>query len=226
MGESPRQLVLDLAHVPSRLRDDFIVTPANRAAFAFLDAFPEWPAPELALVGPAGSGKSHLAEIWRSRTGALELPALVGAELSALAPGGAVLVEDLDRALPEDVALFHALNLVRERGLHLLLTARSGPRDWPVALPDLASRLRALPVVELEPPDELLVSAVMVKQFADRQLAVAPDVIGYLLARMERSLAAAGDVVERLDRLSLAEGRRVTKALAARALGFADESAS
>jgi chromosomal replication initiation ATPase DnaA len=223
MAEPPRQLVLDLGHAPSRLREDFVVTPANRAAFAFLEAGSEWPAPELVLVGPPGSGKSHLAEIWRVSAHALVLPTLQRDALSAVPAGTAVLIEDLDRALPDEVALFHALNLVRELRLTLLVTARTPPRDWAVVLPDLASRLRALPTIELQPPDELLLAAVIAKQFADRQLAIDAGVVAYLAARMERSLAAAQALVARLDHLSLAEGRRVTKALAARALASADE---
>jgi chromosomal replication initiation ATPase DnaA len=225
MTEPPRQLLLDLGHVPSQLREDFIVTPANRAAFAFLDAYPDWPAPELVLVGPPGSGKSHLAEIWRMKAQAARLGSLDRAAVGTVAAGSAVLVEDADRALREDVAMFHALNLVRERGLRLLLTARVPPRDWPAVLPDLASRLRALPVIELDPPDEILLSAVMAKQFADRQLGVDAGVVAYLATRMERSLAAARDLVARIDHLSLAEGRRVTRTLAARALASEGEAA-
>lgn len=221
MTGEPRQLVFDLGHVASRAREDFVLTPANRAAFTLVEAWPAWPSPALALIGPAGAGKSHLAAVWMERAGAVPLdPARVDvAAAGALAPGRGIALEDIDRADRDEQGLFHILNLANEHRLSLLLTSRVPLRALPVRLADLASRLAAVPIAELLPPDDLLLTAVIAKQFADRQIAVDPGVIAYLVTRMERSLAAASRLVEALDLISLAEGRRITRALAARAMG-------
>jgi chromosomal replication initiation ATPase DnaA len=213
MPEPPRQFVLDLPLAPSTARDDFVVTASNRTALAMLDGWPDWPAPVVALVGPPGSGKSHLAEIWRARANARRIgPAGEGADAPVL------LAEDLDRAPFDERALFHHWNRVAGTGGSMLIVAREPPGRWRVALADLASRLKAAPEVELHAPDDLLLTAVMAKLFADRQLAVDPGVVAHLASRMERSLDAARDIVRRLDLLSLAEGRRITRPLAARVL--------
>lgn len=221
MMDEPQQLILDLPHEPSRRREDFIVTPANRAALTLVEAWPDWPAPGLLVIGPAGSGKSHLGQIWRERSHARLVPAaaLDEALLADIAPASTLLVEDADRCLASERALFHLLNLTGETGLSLLITARTPPPRWGLGLPDLASRLTALPSIALEAPDDDLLAAVMAKQFSDRQVAVDPEILGYLVQRMERSLASASAIVDRLDRMALAEGRRITKALAARVVG-------
>lgn len=213
----PRQLALALDHAAKLTRDDFLPGPSNENALALLDRWPDWPARMLALVGPEGSGKSHLASIWAAESGARFMSAralTVDALPEALATGALVL-EDCS---PEDLderALFHLLNLVREDDGWLLLTTRSAPTIWPIALPDLASRLRAMPVASLAMPDEVLLRAVMVKLFADRQLSVDEALIAYLLPRISRSVAAARDAVDMLDREALQRGRPVNRTLAA-----------
>lgn len=213
----PRQLALALDHAAKLTRDDFLPGPSNENALALLDRWPDWPARMLALAGPEGSGKSHLASIWATQSGARFMSAralTVDALPEALATGALVL-EDCASEFLDERALFHLLNLVREDGGWLLLTARSTPTLWKVALPDLASRLRAMPVASLSMPDDALLRAVMVKLFADRQLAVDEALIGYLLPRIGRSFAAARDAVDTLDREAMQRGRPVNRTLAA-----------
>lgn len=214
------QLPLDLGHRPALGRDDFLVADCNGAAVAWIDRWPEWPGNGLAIFGPTGCGKSHLAEVWRARSGArrIEPAALAAAEPPQLMEDAAeCLIDGLyDRPAnsPDERRLLHLYNLVRERGGHLLLLGRAAPARWPVALPDLKSRLGALPAVEIGPPDDVLLGAVMVKLFADRQLAVSNEVVQYLVARMERSFEAARRIVAALDREALAAHRRVALPLA------------
>jgi len=222
-----RQLVLDLAHRPALGRGDFLVAPSNQAAVAWIDRWPDWPAPGLALHGPAGSGKSHLAAVWQARSGAAPLPpALLHAgELPPdLAPSNWLLEDgaDLlaDRAAQE--ALFHLYNRLAARGGHILLTARTPPARWPVALRDLASRLAALPSAEIKPPDDRMLSALFGKLFRDRQIEVPGEVVLYLVQRIERSCAAVAAAVETLDRASLVRRRPITLPLARAALGMRD----
>src|SRR5262249_43633578 len=161
------------------------------------DRWPDWPARVLALVGPEGSGKSHLASIWAMESGARFMSAralAINALPEALATGALVLEDCAPDAIDER-ALFHLLNLVREDDGWMLITARTAPTLWSIALPDLASRLRAIPVATLDVPDDALLRAVMVKLFADRQLAVDEALIAYLLPRIGRSFAAARDAV-------------------------------
>lgn len=221
-----RQLPLDLAHAPHYSRVDFLIAEANRDAVAFVDRFPETPGTGLALWGPAGCGKTHLTHVWAERVGARFLAAAgLTDTLAALSerPGDALAFDDANRVAGDDEAeraLFHLLNLTREKGGALLLAAREPPARWPVRLPDLRSRLAALPAVSIGAPDDALLGAVLVKLFADRQLSVGEDVVAYLLGRMERSLAAARRIVERLDALGLAAKRPVTVPLAAQALAM------
>ena len=212
----PRQLALALPHAESFAREDFLAGVSNEAAFAMIERWPDWPDRALALVGPEGAGKSHLAAIWAEMAGARRISARVLGEtnlLSALATG-ALVVEDAAAQLDER-ALFHLLNLAREEQAFLLMTARSAPVGWTVALPDLASRLRAVPRVSLSAPDDALLRALLVKLFADRQLAVDEALIGYIATRIERSFAAARAAVAELDREALRQKRPVTRALAA-----------
>lgn len=210
-----RQLVLDLPHRPALGRGDFLVAPSNEAAVVWIDRWPNWPAPGLALFGPAGSGKSHLAAVWQSRSGAAVVTAdalkrrRVEARSCVYEDGEAALA---DRAAAE--ALFHLYNRVAARGGHMLLTGTMPPARWPVALPDLGSRLRALPTAEIKPPDDAMLAGLFAKLFRDRQLAVAGEVILYLVQRIERSCAAVARAVEALDRASLAERRPITLPLA------------
>ncbi len=217
----PRQLALALPHVESFAREDFLMGTSNQAALAMVERWPDWPDRTLALIGPEGAGKSHLAAIWAEIAGARRVSARALGEtnlLSALATG-ALVVEDAPARLDER-ALFHLLNLVREEQAFLLMTARSPPASWTVALPDLASRVRAIPLVSLSAPDDALLRALLVKLFADRQLAVDETLIGYIATRIERSFAAARAAVEELDREALRLKRPVTRALAADTLRF------
>jgi len=220
------QLAIDLPHRPALGRADFLASDCNEAALGWIERWPDWPAPALVLHGPAGSGKSHLAELWRERSGGVLVTgdALSRAEPNELASRRAVALDDAEGA-PER-ALLHLYNCCSEARASLLVMAREAPASWPIALPDLASRLRAAPAVAIAPPDDGLLAAVLVKLFADRQVRVAPGVIRFLLRRMERSFAAAGTLAERLDRLALGAGRPITIALARRALAEAGDPPS
>jgi chromosomal replication initiation ATPase DnaA len=212
----PRQLAFALGHDESFSREDFLAGSQNAAALALIERWPDWPARTVLLVGPEGSGKSHLAAIWAAASGARTISArlLDQASVPDMLATGALVVEDLATWHLEERALFHLLNLAREDKANILLTARSPPANWPTDLPDLASRLREIPVVNLEPPDDALLRAVLVKLFADRQLAVDENLIAYLVSRMERSFAAARACVAALDREALRQQRPVTRALA------------
>lgn len=217
---APRQLSFDLGHRPALDRYDFFVTAANADAVAYIDRWPDWPHPVLVVTGAKGSGKSHLAAVWCEETGAPCVDATVLEEdaLPALFAGGALAIEDVDGTSCDEKVLFHALNMAREQGGWLLLTARSAPSGWPLKLADLASRLRAAPCVHLGPPDDLLLRAVLVKLFADRQINVDVTVLDYVCRRIERSLAAAAEFVQRLDREALEEGRAISRGLAGKVL--------
>jgi len=217
---APRQLALALAHSESFAREDFLAGASNQSALALIEQWPDWPARSVALVGPTGSGKSHLAAIWAEATGARVIAgrALDEAALPTALATGALVVEDLASGGIDERALFHLLNLARAPDVSLLLTGRTAPATWTIALPDLASRLRALPVVALAPPDDALLRAVLVKLFADRQLAVDEGLIGFVATRIERSFAAARAVVDELDREALRQHRPVTRTLAAELL--------
>ncbi|KAB2876933.1 MAG: hypothetical protein F9K43_00515 [Bauldia sp.] len=215
-----RQLALGLPHRPAMSRADFLVGDANRAAVALVDRWPEWPERGVLLTGPAGSGKSHLVEIWRQATGAIVVPAadLDESVADAAVAAGAVAVEDLHVGRWVEAAFFHILNLAREQAIAVLLTSREPPTGLAIALADLASRLRAAQPVALAAPDDELLRRVLVKLFADRQLAVDPAVVDYIVQRTERSLEAANAIVAHLDAEALAEGRAITKRLAGEAL--------
>ena len=215
-----RQLAFDLPARDGMTRAEFFVSPANALALAALDGWQGWPGGKMLLLGPPGAGKTHLAQIWVAETGAALVPAadLAGADIPGLAAAGRVAVEDAAAIAgnPQaEAALFHLHNLLAQTGGALLLTAETPPRDWGLRLPDLLSRVQAAPVTRIEAPDDALLSAVLVKLFADRQLAVAPNLIPYLVARMPRSVGAARALVAALDAAALAEGRPVTRSLAA-----------
>lgn len=216
MRKSMAQLAFALGHRPAYGREDFLVAPCNAEAVAWVDRWPAWPAPAFALYGPAGCGKSHLAQVWRARSAALELPrkALVVAELGVrLGASRVAIVEDADQGIDEQ-AMLHLHNMLAERGGHLLLTARKPPSRWSLELADLRSRLVAAPAAEVAAPDETLISALLVKLFADRQLRVGTELIAYLLARMERSFEATRRLVAALDEAALAARRPITVPLA------------
>jgi DnaA regulatory inactivator Hda len=221
------QLPLDFGVRPALGRADFLVAPCNEAAIAWLDRWPRWPCPALALWGPAGSGKTHLAEVWRalSHAALIDALALTSARVpQLLGAATAAAVDDADRA--EEEALLHLYNLVAERQGHLLLVAREPPSRWNISLPDLRSRLLASPAVTVEAPDDGVLGAVLVKLFADRQLSVGEEVVAYLLVQLERSFAAAQEAVAALDAASLAHGRRITVPLARQVLAQLSRSSS
>jgi chromosomal replication initiation ATPase DnaA len=220
MNEIPRQLPLALGFSERFGREDFLAGPSNAAALALVERWPDWPAPVVALVGPEGSGKSHLAAIWAKTAGARSIAshAVASASVPTALATGALVIEDLRDGACDDAALFHLLNLAREQGDFVLITARTAPGGWTIRLRDLASRLRALPIVALAPPDDALLRAVLVKLFADRQLGVDEGLIGYLATRIERSFAAARAVVAELDREAMRQRREVNKAFAAELL--------
>lgn len=209
------QLPLDLGHRPALGRDAFLVTDSNAAAVGWIDRWPAWPMPALVLEGPAGAGKTHLAGVWRARAAADAIagPALdAGAVPRLLEAGRSLVVERADRAAEEP--LLHLYNGFAERRLSLLLTADRAPARWGTVLPDLGSRLKALPVAAILAPDDRLIHAILIKLFADRQLSIAEDVVDFLTARMERSFEAASRLVAAIDAAALAAHRRVTVPLA------------
>ena len=230
MTATPAQLVLDLGHRPALGATDFLVSQSNATAVAVVDRWPDWPHFGVVLVGPARSGKTHLGHVWRLKSGAHKRAAadISEADVPQLLAAGALLVENLEAGVGDERALFYLLNLVREHELSMLLTTQRAPGELEVELPDLRSRLRALPVVEIAAPDDALLKAVLVKHCADRQLVVEPHVINYIALHMERSMLAAAEIVAAIDQRALASKRRVTRALAAEvmAIGRSDDCAT
>ena len=216
----PRQLAFALPHAESLTRDNFLEGPANEAGLALIERWPDWPNRIMLLVGPEGSGKSHLAAIWAEIAGARSIPARAltpNAVPGALATG-ALVVEDLKPGDFDERAMFHLMNLAREDEAFVLIIAREPPSSFEVELRDLRSRLRAVPAVTLLPPDDQLFRALIVKSCADRQLTIDETVVSYLASRIERSYAAVRQTVELLDSEALRLGRPVTRALAAELL--------
>ena len=209
-----------LPHAESLTRDNFLEGPANEAGLALIESWPDWPNRAMLLAGEEGSGKSHLAAIWAERSGARSTSAhtLTPANVPAALATGALVVEDLKPSGFDERALFHLMNLAREDGAFVLFTSRTAPSAFDIELRDLRSRLRAVPVVSLSPPDDHLFRALIVKFCADRQLTVDETVVSYLANRIERSYVAARQAVELLDTEALRLGRPVTRALAAELL--------
>ena len=214
--ETPTQLVLDLGHRPALGRADFLVSQCNADAVAWIDRWPDWPVPGLVIWGPVACGKSHLGQVWRARAGA---PLVVATDLDDREPPdlagehGVVYFDGADSIAGnpqrERVAL-HVYNLIVERGGHILYSARTPPARWQLGLADLRSRLNALPVAAIAPPDDVVLGAVLLKLFTDRQLSVGVDVVQFAVTRMERSFEAAEHLVTAVDRVALASQRRVT----------------
>lgn len=223
MSESaPKQLTFDLPIRPALGREDFYVSPANALAVAALESWRDWPGARMVLCGPPGAGKTHLAHVWAADADATIITAaeLPGADLPALAARAAV-VEDIERIAGQraaETALFHLLNMMAEAGGPLLLTGTGRPGRWPFALADLASRVQAAPVASLDAMDDALLSALLAKLFADRQLAVPASVISWMVRRIERSFSGAQQAVAALDARALAEGRAISRQLAGEVL--------
>jgi len=209
------QLTLDLPHRAALGAEDFLVSDCNLAAVRLIDAWPNWQDHVQLLIGPPASGKTHLARVWQALSGAegLEPERLAMDFVDSMSAGTPLVVEDADRLAYDEKTLFHLLNLAREKRLFVLLTARTVPSRWPFSLPDLLSRLNAVPAVEIGPPDEALIRTVMLKHFADRQLDIDPKVLTYLALHVDRSLAAAEAAVAAVDRAALATGRKISRQL-------------
>lgn len=213
----PKQLTFDLAHDPRYGAEDFLVSPSNETAYGLIDAWPEWPDTALLLIGPPGSGKSHLASIWASRARAMTVSAaeVTDEHVTDLVSNGAIVIENVDRPQGRDeTALFHLLNLARERRASVLMTASCAVDDFGLRVPDLRSRLRLAPATTILPPDDALLRAVLVKLFIDRQLVVDLSLVEALALRIDRSLARAREVVAELDREALGRRKRITRPLA------------
>ncbi|MCJ2036504.1 hypothetical protein [Methylobacterium sp. J-068] len=212
----PKQLAFDLPADPRYGREDFLVGPANESAYALIEAWPNWPDTVCLLTGPPGSGKSHLASIWATRAHAWTARAseITAATVPHFVSNGALVIEDLDREPRDEAALFHLLNLARERGSPVLATSAASVEALALTTADLRSRLRLAPGATILPPDDALMRAVLVKLFVDRQLVVDLAIVEALALRIDRSLGRARDVVTALDRDALSRGRRITRPLA------------
>ncbi|HUI35721.1 MAG TPA: AAA family ATPase [Stellaceae bacterium] len=211
-----RQRAFDLPVRTGFSSADFLVSECNREAFELIERWPDWPSPALVLHGPSGSGKTHLAHLWCERAGAALISGKA-VDAAALPDAAALAIDDAEQAQEEP--LLHLYNSALERGASLLLTLPGPPASMLIALPDLASRLRALPVAGIAPPDDAVLGAVLLKHFADRQIVVRPGVIAYLIAHIERSFAAAASVAAQLDEAALAAARPITIKLAREVLG-------
>jgi chromosomal replication initiation ATPase DnaA len=213
------QFVLDLGHRTAMGRDDFLIAPSNQDAVAWIDLWPDWPAPALVLYGPPASGKSHLAAVWKDITQASYIDSETLNDTTArhlAAQSKHVILEECDRMIGDidrEKGLFHLYNILREEGRSLLLTMENPPVRLNFALPDLASRLRAAPCVSIREPDEILLGAVLVKLFNDRQLRVGADVIRYILSHMERSFEEARRIVDQADKRAMTDKKGITPLL-------------
>ena len=216
-----KQLSLDLPHRTALGAEDFLVSECNLGSVRLIDSWPEWQDNAQLIIGPVASGKTHLARVWQARSGA-ELLSPDGLDiglLDSVGEGTAFIAEDIDRAGYDEKGLFHLLNLAREKRLFVLLSAREAPNRFDCSLPDLRSRLNAMPAVRIGVPDDALLKTVMLKHFADRQLAIDPKVLDFLALRVERSLAAAAVAVAAVDRAALGSGRKISRQLVAEVLG-------
>ena len=208
----PEQLTFDWPVTAAMGADSFFVTPSNQTAFALVSAPHKWPEHKLVLIGPKGSGKTHLARLFADRNKATIID---GTALNGPFPDRPTVIEHADRLNPQAQEwLFHAHNRLRDAKAPLLLTARHSPVHWPITLRDLASRMQAATVVRIDPPDEALLAAVLMKQFQDRQLSPSPEALSYLLRHMDRSFDTARQLVGALDAAALAEGRAINRPLA------------
>lgn len=217
------QLPLSLPIEASIAREDLLQSPANNLAVELIDNWPSWPSHVVVLAGPIGSGKTHMARIWAQTANAkfisMENLATIAPDLGDTQN---IVIENAQSGKIDENALFHCFNRTKANGSYLLITCREFPSAWQLKLPDLASRLRTAHIVELQEPDDQLLFGILVKLFADRQLQIEPNVLDYLVTRMERSLGAAGQIVEWLDNEALARRKKITRKLAAEALVYFD----
>lgn len=218
----PRQLRLPLAATTPIRREGFVIGPSNAQAVAVLDAWPRWPGGALALIGPTGVGKSYLAAVWAKQTAALTIDRAAPDLAAAAAHVGPILIEDADQGL-DDEALFHLLNLAARPERGLLVTGRTAPATWPAGLPDLRSRLNALPVAEIDEPDDEVLRGVLEILFRERSIRPSDDLYPYLLRRMSRSIPEAREIVRKLDEGVDQETRPVSRALARQILTDQDQ---
>lgn len=218
LRDKAMQLPLELGHDPAADRDHLLISPSIMPAIDLIDRWPHWHTPVTVLVGPPGSGKTHLSTIWKGLSQARPVTAELREGRPVAARHGAFLFEDADREAFDETGLFHLINTVRQHGGSLLITARSLPQLWSISLPDLKSRLAAATTVEIGAPDDVLLQQVIFKLFADRQLEVDDRLVAYIVTRMERSLDAASQIVDAIDKLALSRNRRITRALAAEVL--------
>ena len=218
------QLPLPLGGTPRYGREDFLVGKANEAAFAYITRWPRWLSPAAIIAGPEGSGKSHLTAIFALESGAQSLRGdhLRDEDVPHLAHLKALVLEDCDRFPPPETPLFHLLNLARETGLFIVMSARVQPDGWKITIPDLLSRLRAQPLLTLNEPDDGMLGALFIKLFADRQLNIEANVLSYAMARVERSYAGVNRLVDLLDQHSLIRKKPITRALVAECLGLTE----
>jgi len=214
------QLVFDLGHTPSMSEADFIVTAANERAFAHVIAFPNWHAPLSLIVGPAKAGKSHLGNIWATRAGATSAQAKSFSRLASEGGANPVLLDDIDRCAFVEADLFHLLNQSMRDARPVLMTARSDPQGWQLETNDVLSRVRLAARFQVEPADDVQLSHMFVKLFEDRQLAVEPKVIAYLVQRMERSPQEAVALVALMDRLALIQRTALSRSIASEAIAL------
>lgn len=224
MNVAVKQLPLELEYRPAMGREDFMVAPSNQDAVNWIDRWPDWPAPALIIYGPVASGKSHLSAVWGERAKAsfvdtVRLPELNANELAQKASH--LVIDNVDLWFGDkeaETVLFHLYNILKEEQRTMLLNMSVAPSHIEFALPDLASRLRAAPAASIQPPDDTLLGAILVKLWADRQLQVGSDILNYLLPRMERSFSAAYEIVNAADRLALSEKRPISIPLLRRVL--------
>lgn len=227
-----RQLPLDLGFAPSYSAADYLVSGSNAAAWGWIERWPDWPAPGLAVCGPPGSGKTHLAHVWREKSAAAMIDAsgLAGTDpMQALGAATACVVDGIAAgglSAAAERSLLHLYNMTGERRGRMLICGEAPPARWAIALPDLRSRLAAMPVVAVEPPDDGLLEALLAKLFADRQLAVDRGTVIFIVSRMERSFDAARRLVAAIDRAALATHRRPSLGLVREVLERSDGGAS
>ena len=225
MPKNSEQFVLDLPHREALGRDDFLVGTSNSAAVALIDQWPNWPSNAAILLGEEGSGKTHLVEVWRRKNNAAMVSAdeLEALEVPALLQSGALAIENIHNRKLSERALFHALNFAKQESKFLLLTSCLSPSLLPLAIPDLLSRLKSLPLIQILPPDDYLLRGVLVKLFMDRQISVEEGLINYILMRMPRSLGTARKLVADIDMLAMVEKAEITKPLVSRVLAKIEE---